>query len=47
MYGLAYGFSENGQFGAESDRNKVFLGRDPHIADQLYIMVLYTYFYRF
>jgi hypothetical protein len=47
MYGLAYGSSENGQFGAKIDRNSVFLGRDPHIADQLYIMVLYMNFYGF
>jgi hypothetical protein len=29
---LAYDFSENHQFGAKTDRNSVFLDRDPHIA---------------
>jgi hypothetical protein len=44
---LAYGFSENHQLGAKSNRNSVFLGRDPHIVDRLYIMVLYMSFYEF
>jgi hypothetical protein len=29
LYGLAYGFGENRQFGAKTDRNSVFLGCDP------------------
>jgi hypothetical protein len=44
---LAYGFTENCQFGAKIDRNSVFLGRDPRIANRLSIMVPYFYFYRF
>jgi hypothetical protein len=45
--GLAYGFSENGQFGAKTDRNSVFLGCDPQITDRLYITVPYMSFARF
>jgi hypothetical protein len=41
---LAYGFTENCQFGAKTDRNYVFLGRDPHIANRLSIMVPYFNF---
>ncbi len=42
---LAYGFTENRQFRSVTDRNFVFLGRDPHIAGQLYITVLvYDFF---
>jgi hypothetical protein len=44
---LAYGFTENCQFGAKIDRNSVFLGRDPRIANWLSIMVPYFYFYGF
>jgi hypothetical protein len=36
---LAYGFTENCQFGAKIDRNSVFLGRDPRIANRLSITV--------
>jgi hypothetical protein len=34
---LAYGFSENHQFTEKTDRNSVFLYRDPHILDLLYL----------
>jgi hypothetical protein len=44
---LAYGFTENRQFGAKTDQNSIFLGRDPHILKQLYIMVLHMSFYGF
>jgi hypothetical protein len=44
---LAYGFTENHQFMAKTDRNSVFLGRDPHILDRLYIMISYMSFYGF
>jgi hypothetical protein len=30
---LAYGFTEDHQFAAKTNRNFVFLGRDPHILD--------------
>jgi hypothetical protein len=43
----AYGFTENRQFEAKTDRNSVFLCRDPHIPDSLYITVPYMSFYRF
>jgi hypothetical protein len=43
---LAYGFSENCQF-PQKLTETVFLGRDPHIMDQLYIMVPYMSFYGF
>jgi hypothetical protein len=38
---LAYGFIENRLFPTKTDRNSVFLGRDPHISDQLYIIDMY------
>jgi hypothetical protein len=44
---LAYGFTENCQFGANTDRNSVFLGRDPRIANWLSITVPYFNFYGF
>jgi hypothetical protein len=44
---LAYCFTENCQFGAKTDRNSVFLGRDRRIANQLSIMVPYFNFYGF
>jgi hypothetical protein len=44
---LDYGFTENRQFAAKTDRNSVFLGPDTHISDRLYLMVLYMSFYRF
>jgi hypothetical protein len=44
---LAYGFTENCQFGAKTDWNSIFLGRDPHIANHLSIKVPYLNFYRF
>jgi hypothetical protein len=34
-------------FVPKTDRNSVFLGRDPYIPDRLYIMVLYISFYGF
>ncbi len=45
--GVAYGFTENRQFGAKTHRNSVFLGRYPHIADRLSIAVSYKNFYGF
>jgi hypothetical protein len=44
---LDYGFSKNCYVGAKPDKNSVFLGRDPHILDQLYILVSYMSFYGF
>ena len=44
---LAYGFTENCQFGAKTDRNSVFLIRDPRIANWISIMVPYFNFYGF
>jgi hypothetical protein len=44
---LAYGFTENCQFGAKTDRNSVFLRRDPRIANRLSITVPYFNFYGF
>jgi hypothetical protein len=41
---LANGFTENWKFGAKTDRNSVFLGRDPHIANRLSITVPYFNF---
>jgi hypothetical protein len=32
---LAYGFTENCQFGAKTDRNSIFPGRDRRIANRL------------
>jgi hypothetical protein len=40
-------FTKNRQFGAKSDWNSIFLGRDPHIIDQLSITVPYMNFYGF
>jgi hypothetical protein len=44
---LNYGFNENCQFGAKTDRNSVFLGCDAHIVDRLSIIVMYMNFYGF
>ena len=44
---LPYGFTENRKFGAKMDRNSVFLGREPRIADWLSITASYMYFYGF
>jgi hypothetical protein len=44
---LAYGFTENFQFGAKTDQNSVFIGRDPRIANRLSITVPYFYFHGF
>jgi hypothetical protein len=44
---LAYGFSENYQFGAKTDRNSIFLGHDPRIVNWLSIAVPYFNFYGF
>jgi hypothetical protein len=44
---LAHGFTENCQFGTKTDRNSVFLGRDPRIANRLSIMVPYMNLYVF
>jgi hypothetical protein len=45
--GVAYGFTENCQFWAKTDRNSVSPGRDPRIANRLSITVLYFNFYGF
>jgi hypothetical protein len=44
---LAYGFSKNSQFVAKINRSFIFIGRDPHILNRLYIIVLYMSFYVF
>jgi hypothetical protein len=44
---LDYDFTKNSQFAAKTDRNSVFLWRDPHILDREYLMVPYMSFYRF
>jgi hypothetical protein len=44
---LAYGFTENCQFGAKTDRNSVFPGRDPRNANWLSITVPHFNFYWF
>jgi hypothetical protein len=44
---LAYGFTENYQFGAKTDRNSVFPGRGPRIANRLPKTVPYFIFYGF
>jgi hypothetical protein len=44
---LAYCFTENWQFGTKTDRNSVFLGRDPRIVNRLSITVSYFNFYGF
>jgi hypothetical protein len=44
---LAYGFTENCQFGAKTDRNSVFPGRDPRIVNRLPITIPYFIFYGF
>jgi hypothetical protein len=45
--GLSLGFSEHRQFGAKTDTDSLFLVRNPHIADRIYITVSYLSFYRF
>jgi hypothetical protein len=45
--GVAYGFTDNCEFGAKTDRNSVFLSRDPYIANRLSITVPYFNFYGF
>jgi hypothetical protein len=47
IHGCAYGYTENCQFGAKTDWNSVFLGRDPRIANWLSITVPYFNFYVF
>jgi hypothetical protein len=44
---LAFVFNEKCQFVIKIGRNSVFIGRDVHILDQLYIMVMYLNFYGF
>jgi hypothetical protein len=44
---LAYDCTKNQQFWTKTDQNFVFLGCDPHIADQLYKTAPYMSFYRF
>jgi hypothetical protein len=44
---LAYGSTENCQFGAKTDRNSVFLVHDPRIVNRLSIMGPYFNFYGF
>jgi hypothetical protein len=41
---LAFGFIVKYQFVAKTDRNSVFLDREAHIPDQLYIIVMYISF---
>jgi hypothetical protein len=43
---LVFCFIGKRQFAAKTDRNSVFLGREAHIPNWLYIMVLYNFFYR-
>jgi hypothetical protein len=43
---LAYGLTENCQFGAKTDRNSIFLDRDPRIANRLSITIPYFNFSR-
>jgi hypothetical protein len=42
-----YDFSENNHSMAKTNWKSVFLGRDPHIMDRLYLMVPYMSFYGF
>jgi hypothetical protein len=44
---VAYDFTKNRQFGAKTDWNSVFIGRDPYIVDRLYIIALYIHFMDF
>jgi hypothetical protein len=44
---LAYDITENFQFGAKTDRNSIFLGRDPRIASRLSITVRISIFMAF
>jgi hypothetical protein len=44
---LAYGFIKNRMSGAKTDRNPIFLSRDPHIVNRLSITVPYLNFYGF
>jgi hypothetical protein len=44
---LAYGSTKNCQFGEKTDRNSVFLGRDPRIVNRWSITVPYIHFYGF
>jgi hypothetical protein len=44
---LAFGFTEQCRFVVKTDRNSIFLSRDPHITDRLYIIVMYISFYGF
>jgi hypothetical protein len=45
--GFSYGLTENSQFATKTDWSSAFLGRDPHILVQLYIMVPYKSFDEF
>jgi hypothetical protein len=44
---LAYGFTENCQFGVKTDRNSIFLGCDTRITNRLSITVPYFNFFGF
>jgi hypothetical protein len=44
---LAFSFTEKCQIMAKIDRNSVFLSREAHISNRLYIMVLYVKKFRF
>jgi hypothetical protein len=44
---LAFGFTEKCQFVTKTNINSVFVGREAHIPDRLYIMVIYLKFYGF
>jgi hypothetical protein len=41
---LVFGFIEKRQLAAQTNRNSVFLGREAHILNWLYIIVLYKIF---
>jgi hypothetical protein len=40
---LAYSFTENDQFGAKTDQNSIFYGRNPYIVDRLSITAPYNF----
>jgi hypothetical protein len=46
-FGLANDYTENCQFGAKTDRNSVFLDRDIHITNRLFVTAPYMNFYGF
>jgi hypothetical protein len=44
---LAFGFIKKYQFVTKTNRNSVFIGREAHIPDRLYIMVMCLKVYGF